>query len=114
MGRPKGGKNKEWTQKEKLRIVKKVVEDHRSRSDVAKEEGIASGMLYTWLKKYRDNGEAGLINKRKPGNPFAKYHNKKELTKVEKLEYENMKLKLENELLKKGLTLEEVITRLKK
>ncbi len=35
---------------------------------MAKEEGIAH---YSWLKKYRDFGEAGLINKRKPRNPFA-------------------------------------------
>lgn len=114
MGRPKGGKNKEWTQKEKVRIVKKIVDDHRSQSDVAKEEGISTGMLYNWLKKYREHGEDGLINKRKPGNPFVKYQNRKTLTYQEKLEYENMKLKLENELLKKGLTLEEVITRLKR
>ncbi len=114
MGRPKGGKNKHWTQKEKLRIVKKVVDDLRSQTEVAKEEGINGGMLHRWVKKYQDSGEAGLINKRKPGNPFAKYHMKKNLTREEELEYENMKLRLENELLKKGLTLEEVITRLKK
>lgn len=114
MSRHKGGENKHWTQKEKLRMVKKVVDDHRGQREVAKEEGIAPGMLYTWLKKYRDFGADGLINKRKPGNPFVKYQNKKNLTREEELEYENMKLKLENELLKKGLTLEEVITRLKK
>ena len=32
----------------------------------------------------------------------AKYYNKKNLTKEEQLEYENMKLRIENELLKKG------------
>ena len=31
-----------------------------------------------------------------------KYSRKKNLTKEEKLEYENMKLRIENELLKKG------------
>ena len=44
----------------------------------------------------------GLTNKKKPGNPLSKYCNKKNLTKEEQLEYENMKLKIENELLKKG------------
>jgi hypothetical protein len=44
----------------------------------------------------------GLVNKKKPGNPLSKYQNKKNLTKEEQLEYENMKLRIENELLKKG------------
>ena len=33
----------------------------------------------------------GLKNKTKPGNPLSKYSNKKNLTKEEQLEYENMK-----------------------
>ena len=33
---------------------------------------------------------------------MCKYSNKKFLTKEEQLEYENMKLRIENELLKKG------------
>ena len=67
-----------------------------------KEIGINSGLLYAWLKKYRQNGIEGLVNKKKPGNPLAKYSSRKALTKEEELEYENIKLKIENELLKKG------------
>lgn len=44
----------------------------------------------------------GLINKTKPGNPLSKYQ-KKNLTKEEQLEYENMKLRIENEMLKNDL-----------
>ena len=68
----------------------------------AQETGINSGLLYAWVKKYRKNGMDGLINKKRPGNPLSKYQNKKSLTKAEQLEYENMKLRIENELLKKG------------
>lgn len=114
MGRPKGGKNKYWSKDEKLRIVKKHTEDLKSQTEVAKEEGISIGMLNSWIKKYYDFGEEGLHNKKKPGNPFAKFQNKKELTELESLQYENMKLKLENALLKKGLTLEEVVKNRKK
>ena len=39
---------------------------------------------------------------RPKGNPLCKYSNKKNLTDMEKLEYENMKLRIENERLKKG------------
>ena len=33
---------------------------------------------------------------------MAKYANRKELSELEKLQYENMKLRIENERLKKG------------
>ena len=41
-------------------------------------------------------------NKKKPGNPLSKYSSKKQLTELEQLEYENMKLRIEVERLKKG------------
>ena len=59
-------------------------------------------MIINWIKKYKEEGISGLENKKKPGNPLSKYSNKKNLSEIEKLEYENMKLKIENELLKKG------------
>ena len=59
-------------------------------------------MYNNWLKKYLEFGEDGLESKKKPGNPLAKYTNKKKLTDIEKLQYENMKLRIENERLKKG------------
>ena len=60
------------------------------------------------LRKYLELGEKGLENKKKPGNPLAKYCNKKNLTDMEKLEYENMKLRIENERLKKGYSVKGV------
>ena len=59
------------------------------------------------MKKYRENGIDGLKSKKKPGNPLSRYSNKKFLTKEEKLEYENMKLRIENEMLKKGFLMKE-------
>ena len=59
-------------------------------------------MLRNWIIKYNNYGEEILENKRKPGNPLCKYSNKKNLTDMEKLQYENMKLRIENERLKKG------------
>lgn len=63
-------------------------------------------MLSTWIKLYNENGMEGLKPKKKPGNPLCKYANKKNLTELEKLEYENMKLRIENEMLKKGYLME--------
>ena len=52
---------------------------------------------------FQNNGLEGLKPKKNPGNPMAKYYTKKHFdTKEEQLEYENMKLRIENELLKKG------------
>lgn len=59
-------------------------------------------MICTRIKKYNEQGIEGLIPKKKPGNPLSKYANKKELTDIEKLQYKNMKLRIENERLKKG------------
>lgn len=70
---------------------------------MAKEENILStGMIRLWTKLYIEQGESALENKKKPGNPLTKYSRRKTLTKEEQLEYENIKLRIENELLKKG------------
>ena len=102
MGRPKGGKNKYWSKKEKLSIVKRITEEGLSSKQLEKELNVDGGMIRRWVRKYLHEGEKSLENKKKTGNPLAKYSSKKILTPMEKLEYENMKLRIENERLKKG------------
>ena len=108
MGRPKGisAPKRNWSKEEKLKAVNRVLINHETAEDVRKELDISSGLLHTWIQKYLKDGEKGLENKVKPGNPLAKYQGKKQLTDLEKLEYENMKLKIENERLKKGYMVE--------
>jgi transposase len=101
-GRPKGGTNKYWTTEEKYKIIKPIIEFEKSSSQVTKETGISNGMLSVWVKKYNENGLKGLKNKKKPGNPMSSLMNRKKLSDMEKLELENMKLRIENERLKKG------------
>ena len=105
-GRPKGGKNRYWPKEEKLKLVKEVIEEHKSTIEVSNRENISNGMFNNWIKNYLEKGEDGLLNKKKPGNPLAKYSNRKYLTDMEKLQYENMKLRIENERLKKGYLVE--------
>ena len=102
MGRPKGGKNRTYSKEEKLKYVKMMLEDGYSAPKIEKEYGISHSLTDRWRRQYLEFGEDSLENKKRPGNPLAKYINKKNLSKVEQLEYENMKLKIENELLKKG------------
>ena len=106
MGRPKGGTNRYWSKEEKLKAVKRVLCHHETAEDVRKELEISAGLLHAWIQKYLNDGEEGLKNKIKPGNPLAKYMHKKNLSDLEKLEYENMKLRIENERLKKGYLVE--------
>ena len=106
MGRPKGGKNKYWSKEEKLKLIKEHLDNNVSTNEITTRENISNGMYNNWLKKYLEFGEKGLENKKKPGNPLSKYIHKKELTDIEKLEYENMRLRIENERLKKGYIVE--------
>ena len=97
----KGQKYKQWTAEEKYKIIEPIIMLEKSSTQVTQETGINNGLITAWVKKYRENGIDGLKNKKKPGNPLMKYSRKKSLTELEKLEYENMKLRIENELLKK-------------
>lgn len=107
MGRPKGGTNKTWRVKEKYEVIKPIIDYEMSCSQRANNLNMDKGMISKWVRLYLDGGISALENKRKPGNPLQKYQARKELTEIEKLEYENMKLKIENERLKKGYTSKE-------
>lgn len=94
--------NRYWSKEDKLKIINEVLKNCKSTEQVAKEHDISGGMLRNWIIKYNNHGESSLENKRNPGNPLMKYSAKKNLTDIEKLQYENMKLRIENERLKKG------------
>ena len=97
-GRPRGGKNKCWTKEEKEKIVLYHLNNDIVMDKCAKHFGISKGQMFKWVTDYREKGIEGLINKKKPSNPLTKYAKIKKLTKEEQLEYENMKLRIENEL----------------
>ena len=108
MGRPKGGKNREWSKEEKLEVINYFFSGHTNEETCAHFR-IVRDQLRTWLNRYNEQGIEGLQNKRKPGNPLSKYSKRKELTPLEQLKYENMLLRIENERLKKGYTEEDAI-----
>ena len=102
MGRPKGGKNNYHSKEEKIKIVKEMLDSNLSPLDIERKFNISHSLAGKWRKDYLEKGEDSLTNQKKPGNPLMKYSAKKNLTELEKLEYENMKLRIENERLKKG------------
>ena len=100
MGRPKGGKNRKYPYEFKLKAVETYLNEHRSFRSVAAELNIAETRVRAWVKLYNE----GLLEtgRKRPGNPFSALHTSKSLSKEERLELENLKLKIENERLKKG------------
>lgn len=109
-GRPKGGTNREWSKEAKYKVIEKILEGEKSLREISKEENINRGQLHRWIVRYQEKGIEGLANKRKPGNPLTKFQSRKELTELEKLQYENMKLRIENARLKKGYINEEAMS----
>ena len=99
MGRPKGGTNITHSKEEKLSMVKRVLNGETTAA-IGREKGIARSQISKWTKQYLTGGEEALVNKRKPGNPLAKYERKKTLTPMEQLECKIALL--ERELLKKN------------
>ncbi len=91
-----------WSKEQKLEIIMPVMKCEITVKQQAKKYEISKENIAKWIHTFKEKGIEGLENKRKPGNPLVKYSRRKELNEIEKLEYENMKLRIENERLKKG------------
>ena len=59
----KGQKQVIRTEKEKYEIIKPVLENFKSQTQVSKETGINVGLIFQWIKKYNEKGMEGLKNK---------------------------------------------------
>ena len=95
------------SKEEKLAIVKSVLSG--TAASKYEKNGIADHhTIMGWVKKYEQEGEIGLEQKKKPGNPLSRYERRKELTYEEQLQYQIELLK--RELVKK----EAEVLRLKK
>ena len=95
------------SKEEKLAIVNAVLSGTSAQH--YENEGIADHhTVMNWVKKYLAEGESGLEQKKKPGNPLSRYERRKELTYEEQLQYQIELLK--RELVKK----EAEVLRLKK
>ena len=56
MGRPKGGKNRKWTNEERLKYVLLCEEELLSPEYVERNYGVSAGTLRGWIKRYRRGG----------------------------------------------------------
>ena len=97
------GTKKEWLPEEKLELVSKVLAGASIKS-VAIGAGINCGLLYQWVRKYRESGYNGLV-KQKRGkqskNPDMKKRNENSTKNLNESEYEELvRLRAENEYIK--------------
>lgn len=99
-GRPKGVKNKKYTYQFKIKVMKDYFDKHLPETQIKEKYSISNGTFNLWKRNYL-NGILETGKKRK-GNIFSALSTSKKLTNEERLELENMKLRIENERLKKG------------
>ena len=99
-GRSKGGKNRKYSYEFKLKAVKEYLEDHLSLLELEKKYDVASSVILRRAKLYNE----GLLEtgRKRTDNPFSALHASKSLSREERPELENLKLRIENERLKKG------------
>ena len=109
MARQKGGKNRKWTNEERLKYVLMCEEENIPVRTLVREEGIPRGTLRQWVNRYRKGGKEALNpEKMHPGNHFSALHSSKSLSEKERLILLVEKLQIENERLKKGYTVKGV------
>ena len=106
------GKHKKYTPEFKIQCVKEVLDGRKSQKEIARENEMDDMNIRRWVKNFQEHGEEYFYQEHRgiggSGNPYAALHRKKSLSKMERLELENLKLRIENERLKKGYTVEGV------
>lgn len=99
------GKKRKFSPEFKIQCVQKALEEHISIRELGREYGIHRSVIGKWVEHYQKYGEAYFYEEHRgkgSGNPFAALHTSKSLSREERLELENLKLRIENERLKKG------------
>lgn len=90
------------SQEQKLQAVLYCLEHQLDYRQASEQYKITYQQIYSWVKKYQEQGEAGLLDRRGRCRPPSEYsEEKKAAAKLRKLEAENRRLQMENDFLKK-------------
>ena len=105
---------KAWSPEEKLELVSQV-NAGQSMMAVACQYGMSYGLLYQWVRKYREEGYNGLVSKKKGqlrkdqsmkrNTKSSKPLNESEREELIRLRVENAYIKAENAVIKKQIAL---------
>ncbi len=95
-------KNRIFTTYEKERIINRVLINNEPACSVAIDEGLLSnGILFNWIKDYKEMGY-NIVERKRGRSPTMSKKSKKS-NKIETIEEENERLKKENLYLKAEL-----------
>ena len=86
---------KTYTREFKLEAIRLMETSGRPPAEIAMQLGIRRNQLYKWKEQLSKRGEAAFS--KKPGRPF-----KEDQSELATLKQENLRLKEENEILKKA------------
>ena len=94
---------RETTQEERIAIVKECLENGSNFGETAMKHKVSYQQIYTWVKKFKQLGEAGLEDRR--GKKTAAQEPRTELEEMKvrmaQLEHELYMTRMERDLLKK-------------
>ena len=95
-------KGRKTTQEDRIAIVSHCISNNKDYGKTIEQYGVSYQQVYGWVRKYEKDGVDGLSDRR------GKRKSESEMTEVEKLraqiklkDAENLRLRMENELLKK-------------
>jgi transposase-like protein len=96
-------KARKTTQEKRVKIAKECLENGKDYGAMALKYNVSYQLVYTWVKKYSELGEAGLEDRRGQRVAQQDPRTKEEELKAEiaRLKHENYMLKMERDLLKK-------------
>ena len=90
------------SQEQKLQAVLYCLEHQLDYRQASEQYKTTYQQIYNWVKKYQEQGETGLLDRRGKRRPPAEYsEEEKAAAKLRKLEAENRRFQMENDFLKK-------------
>lgn len=94
---------RETTQQERAAIVKECLENGCNYGEKAIEYNVSYQQVYTWVKRFKEQGEAGLEDRRgkRVSAQTARTPEEEMRIRIAQLEHENYMLRMERDLLKK-------------
>lgn len=101
-------KGRETTHEERIRIAQECIETGYNYGEIAIKHSISYQQAYTWTKKFKEMGEAGLEDRRgkRTITQEARTPEEEMRNRIAQLEHENYMLRMERDLLKKVEELE--------
>lgn len=101
-------KARKTTQDERTKIARECLETGEDYSGIAQKYAVSYQQVYTWVKKFKAQGEAGLEDRRgqRTRNQAPRTVEEEYRARIAQLEHENYMLKMERDLLKKVKELE--------